>query len=265
MRFGSLGLPELLLLALVILLLWRGRGLPSLGRRLGERARKPFRQAGWICGSLAGSKADALRAEEQFGSECAREFSAQFPGEVAPDRQDWVAATGSRLADALADERRRFTFRAVAAPAANAFALPGGFVFVTGALLDLYAGCPDELAFVLGHEMGHVVKSHARDRLMAELVFDLLGRRAPGAGRVVRDLLGKGYAREQELEADRAAVRLLSTAGFDAGGALRALQRLEQLGPDRAGLAEYFSTHPSLAERVRALRDAACGESARAD
>jgi len=255
MRFGSLGLAELLLVALLIALIWRGRGLPTLGRRLGERARKPFRQARWMWGSVVGDEAEALRAEEAFGHECAREFAAQFPGAVAPDDQRRLTEIGARISSAQGEGSRAFVFCVVRAPGPNAFALPGGFVFVTDTLLRLCADDRDASAFVVAHEMGHVLRRHARDRLMADLIFDVVGRRLPAAGQVVREMLGKGYSREQELEADREAVRLMGAAGFDPNGGMRALERLARHAPDQAGLAEFFSTHPRLDERIRALRE----------
>lgn len=255
MRFGSLGLVELLLLALLIVLLWRGRSLPALGQRLGQRARKPFRQARWLWGSLAGDEAEALSTEEAFGRECARELAATFPGRAAPADQSRVADIGAGLVTAQDNRSRSFELRAVTAAVPNAFALPGGFVFVTDALVRLCADDRDALAFVVAHEMGHVRLSHARDRFMADLVFDVVGRRVPAAGQVVREMLGKGYSRHQELEADREAVRLMTAGGFRSDGAVRALERLAQQAPEDAGPAsEYFSTHPPLEERIRALR-----------
>jgi predicted Zn-dependent protease len=262
MRFGSLGLAELLLLIFLIALLWRGRGLPALGRRLGQRARKPFRQARWLWGSVAGDEAEARSTEKAFGRECARELAASFPGRAAADDQGRVADIGTRLAAAQGDGSRTFELRAVAAPVPNAFALPGGFVFVTDALVRLCADDRDALAFVVGHEMGHVRLNHARDRFMADLVFDVVGRRVPAAGQVVREMLGKGYSRDQELEADREAVRLMTAAGFHPDGAVRALERLEEQSPEgRDPASEYFSTHPRIEERIRALREGVRGSS----
>jgi len=255
-RFGSLGLPELLLLALIIALLWSGRGLPAMGRRLGERARKPFRQARWLWGSVAGDETEALSTEEAFGRECARELAAKFPGPVAPDAQPRLDEIGAFLVPKPAAAVRSFEFRAVADPSPNAFALPGGFVFVTDALLRLCGDDRDALAFVVAHEMGHVRLSHARDRFMADLVLDVVGRRVPAAGQVIREMLGKSYSRDQELEADREAVRLLTAAGVQADGAVRALEHLAQHSPDQKGLGEYLSTHPSLDHRIRVLRGA---------
>jgi predicted Zn-dependent protease len=166
-----------------------------------------------------------------------------------------VAEIGARLSAAQGEGPRAFVFRAVAATGPNAFALPGGFVFVTDALLRLCAEDSDACAFVVAHEMGHVLRRHARDRLMADVVFDVVGRRLPAAGQVVRGMLGKGYSRGQELEADGEAVRLMGAAGYHPEGGVRALERLAQHVPEQAGLAEYFSTHPRLDERIRVLRE----------
>jgi predicted Zn-dependent protease len=255
MRIGSLGLPELLLLLFIIVLLFRGRQLPALGRRLGEQASKPFRRARWAWSSVAGDEKEALRAEQAFGRKCAEELQGQFPGAVAPAVQQRLEGIGARLATALGDSPRRFAFRAVAAPAPNAFALPGGFVFVSDSLLRLCGDDDEAAAFVVAHEMGHVLKSHARDRLMADLVFDLVERRLPAAGRAVHQMLGKGYSREQEREADAEALWLMDAAGLDPAGGVRVLQRLAELGTQPSGVEEYFSTHPTLEERIRALRE----------
>jgi predicted Zn-dependent protease len=256
MRFGSLGLPELLLLALIIALIWGGRSLPTLGRRLGEQARKPFRQARWLWGEMTGDEAEALRAEEAFGRECARELAAKFPGSAAPDDERRVADIGARLCAAHGEDPWRFEFRTVAAPEPNAFALPGGFVFVTEGLLRLCGDDHEAVAFVVAHEIGHVLRRHARDRFMVDVVFDVVGRRLPAAGQVVREVLAKGYSRDQELEADGEAVRLLRAAGFDSDGGVRALERLAQHAPEQTSLGEYFSTHPRFDQRLRALRQA---------
>jgi predicted Zn-dependent protease len=253
-RIGSLGLPELLVIAGLIVLLFSAGSLPRLGRRLGEFLRRPFRQAKWLWTSFAGSEADAVRAEEEYGRECAREVAGQFPGKVAAPMQQSVSEIGSRLAGTVGGPRK-FSFCAVAARGENAFALPGGFIFVSESLLDLCEADQDEVAFILGHEMGHVLRSHARERLMADAILKAVTARSPGAGHMLRRVVAEGYSREQELEADREAIRVAAAAGFDARGAVRALRRLDAVSPKSTGLAEYFSSHPPVSERVRALEE----------
>jgi predicted Zn-dependent protease len=227
--------------------------LPRLGTWLGGQSRKPFRQAKWMWSWLAGTEAEAIQAEYEYGRECARQFAAQFSGKAPREKQEVVAAVGSRLADAVKDRRRQFHFSLVRASLANAYALPGGFVFITEPLVDLCAQDPDELAFLLGHEMGHVLRGHARSQLTARTFLNAVTARLAGAGLMLRQLLNQGYSRELELEADGEGARLAAAAGFDPRAAARALQRLARGASGNAGLMEYFSSHPPIAERVRKL------------
>ena len=243
----------LLLAILVILLLFGGKILPRLGHWLGSQSRKPYRQAKWMWRSFAGTEEESIEAERDYGRECAREFIGQFPGAVPRADQELVAAVGARLAEKVKGARREFRFALVASPVANAYALPGGFVFMTGALLDLCKRDRNEIAFFLGHEIGHIVHGHAREQLATSTILNAVTARLSGVGRMLREVLGKGYSRSLELEADAEAVRLANAAGFDAGASIRALQRLEQVSPDHAGLAEYFSSHPALSERIQEM------------
>ena len=147
------------------------------------------------------------------------------------------------------------------APELNAFALPGGYVFVTRRLLDCCGWDHAELAFVLGHEMGHIVKRHAIERLMANTVFDGVVSRLAVGGPLVRPhvaallsmLLHQGYSREQELEADAFGVRVAQTAGYDPAGGRRVLVRLAAESAAQPLLAGYFASHPPLEVRLRQL------------
>jgi predicted Zn-dependent protease len=132
----------------------------------------------------------------------------------------------------------------------NAFALPGGFVFVTEPLLDMCGADRDEIAFFLGHEIGHILRGHAKDQLTAGTFLCAVCARLPGAGPMLRQMLNKGYSRELELEADREGLRLARAAGFDPSGATRALGRLAQVSAHRPEVMEYFSSHPLVSERV---------------
>jgi predicted Zn-dependent protease len=247
-----LGLLRLLLIV-GLLLLFMGKLLPRLGVWLGGQSRKPFRQAKWMWSWLAGTEDEAIQAEYEYGCECARQFAAQFSGKAPREKQEVVAAVGSRLAAAVKDRRREFRFSLVRASVPNAYALPGGFVFITEPLLDLCAQDRDELAFLLGHEMGHVLRGHARSQLTARTFLNAVTARLAGAGPMLRQLLNQGYSRELELEADSDGARLAAAAGFDPRAAGRALGRLARVSNDNAGLMEYFSSHPAFAERVQKL------------
>lgn len=253
MRLGVI-----IVIGLLILLVFGGRLLPLLGGLLGQNARKPMRQAKWMWATLGGSEEEVQKAEDEFGKECAREFEAQFRNAVDPRLEALVRDVGGRLAGA-AVSGRRFAFRVVAAPAANAFALPGGFVFVTDSLLELCERRPDEVALLLGHEMAHAALGHAREKLMVDQVLKVVTARAAGAGQLARRLLNQGYSRDHEYEADAAGLRLAARAGFDAAGGIQVLRRLMARSPADSPLEEYFASHPPLGDRIRLLEDEARG------
>src|SRR6185437_177945 len=152
----------------------------------------------------------------------------------------------------------------------NAYALPGGYVVVGRGLLEWIAS-EDELAAVLGHEIAHVDDRHSIARLQYELASRKLGLGdlyALGAPAV--DLFKAGYAKDQELEADRDGLGFAVAAGYSPVGALDLMKRFEKLESDYSehaaspigefaevpfsALVEYFRSHPPAAERLAMLQ-----------
>ncbi|MFH0877418.1 MAG: M48 family metalloprotease, partial [Candidatus Omnitrophota bacterium] len=127
----------------------------------------------------------------------------------------------------------------------NAFALPGGYIYVYSGLFNRM-GEP-ELAAVVAHEIAHTAAKHAVKRMQSALGYDVLlllvsvglGNKNPvllsqisGVSNTVFDLLSRGYSREDELQADQLAVKYLSLAGYDPQGLVRALEfLLKEKGP----------------------------------
>jgi predicted Zn-dependent protease len=241
----TLGLPELLIILGLLALLMGGARISKLFEWLGRRVRTTANQVKWMYESLGGTDEEEFRAEGEVGAEMAEKFLAQMPPDPDEEAQGLVSEVGARLAQAGEAKKRSFRFQVVQGPAANAYALPGGYVFVTRRLMRLCDGDADETAFLLAHEMGHVISRHMAER---NLVGTLLG--ALRAGQLAGELLGKGYSREQEREADLKAVDLATEAGFDGQAALRVLRKLSAVTPDASEFAQYFSTHPSTEERL---------------
>lgn len=225
---------------------------------LGKMAGPPLRKTKWLVQSLMGSDAAAIQAEYEMGCDLARALTRQMRIDSDSNAAAWLAALGDQLAARVVNRRRRFCFRIVQAEETNAFALPGGFVFVTRPLLELCSWEPDQTAFVLGHEMGHVIRRHALDRLMSSSLVHAVGRAVPAPGplrpvvvSLVGEILQKGYSREQELDADGLGVRLTRSAGFDPASAIRLLERLKQQASESAVSCAYFSCHPPFDLRIR--------------
>jgi predicted Zn-dependent protease len=229
-----------------------------VGRFLGGQARK----ANWAFRSLTGTEAEAVRAEYGVGRDLARTVHEEISADTDPAVARWLDEIGGLLTAAVKQKERTFTFRAVLIQEPNAFALPGGFVFISRALLRLCQGSHDDLAFVMGHEMAHVLCGHTMERLVARsLISAAVGRFSPMTRLLRRPLTGlmatllqQGYSQDQELEADRLGVELARRAGFDPEAGPRLLDRLRQRFASPSEVLGYFSSHPPWEVRLAALR-----------
>jgi beta-barrel assembly-enhancing protease len=204
----------------------------NLGKKVGPRVRK----ARWMWQSIAGSEADAIAVEYQVGLDLSREVRRQLGGGRSPETTRMLAEVGQRLAARVANEARRFNFETVEAPEPNAFALPGGFIFVSRSLVELCGRDRDEVAFILGHEMAHVIRGHAMNRIVSNSAIAAASRVAPIRGvlsgwlsRVGVQFLESAYSRDIETEADKLGVRLVAAAGYNAQACVRLLSRLAEL------------------------------------
>jgi predicted Zn-dependent protease len=153
----------------------------------------------------------------------------------------------------------------------NAFACPGGTIFVTRGMLKVVR-TEDELAAVLSHEVGHVAQKHGLQAISTarwtEVVTTLATETAKAytaaemaslvdlfqgsVDDVFKTLVVNGYGREQELEADGLAIGCMKTCGYDGRQFVSVLDRLEQTSKQASG--GIFSTHPDLAERIQAAK-----------
>jgi Zn-dependent protease with chaperone function len=240
--------------------------MPGFFHELGARTGKALRQGNWIWQSLTGTDADRIAAEEVFGRDLAAAVRAElnvpdFPTDIG--RSAWLNSITTALAGRLKEKRRTFRVAIVDAGEPNAFALPGGFLFVHRSLLELCGWDRDEVAFVVGHEMAHVVHDHTLQRIMGGQGLARIAGSVPLGGpaamvarQVGLALLTSAYGRDQEFDADQFGTRLASAAGFAPGGGARLLGRLQRDVETVPGsrLAAYFASHPPLAERIAALR-----------
>jgi predicted Zn-dependent protease len=230
----------------------------NLGKLLGPTARK----ARWIWLSMTGTEAEAIRIEGEVGKELAREIRHQLKTAPDPRLSHLLNEVGSRLAGYVANKSRSFSFEIFEAGQPNAFALPGGYIFVTRSLLELCGHNPDEIAFILGHEMGHVIRGHAMDRIITNSAItigaNLTSLRGPlttWLNTVGINLLQSTYSQDLELEADNLGTRLIVAAGFSPKAPAILLSRLAKLNPTDEGFnpGHYFSSHPVINLRIQKI------------
>jgi len=229
----------------------------NLGRRLGPKVRR----ARWVWQSVFGSHDEMLAAEAQVGADLADEVRAQVAAEPSVEARDLLGDIGRQLTAQLRDRQRRFHFGVVGGGEPNAFALPGGYIFLTRSIMDLCRWDRDELAFILAHEMAHVIKGHAMERIMTDSAIRFASRMTPLRGtlaawlqRVGVQYLAGAYSRDLESEADRFATLLIIAAGFDPAAGGRLFARLADLGREPGALGRYFASHPPFTERINRVR-----------
>ncbi|MFC6284645.1 MULTISPECIES: M48 family metalloprotease [Polaromonas] len=158
-----------------------------------------------------------------------------------------------------------WTFAVLDDPGYNAFAAPGGYVFVTRGLLDRVAD-ESELAGILAHEITHVTARHhliamnkaARTGLLTQVISsqlknDIGGMVSSQLLTLGRNIYTKGLDQDDELDADRTGVALATRAGFDPYGLVAVLQQLRTAAPDDALFALSLSTHPPAQLRLNQL------------
>ena len=261
-----------------------------IGRFVGPSARK----GRWIWQTLVGAEGDEISAEHAVG----RDLAAAMEAEVGVDDDESANARLAAVADELtrrvANRRRSFRFTIASAAPPNAFALPGGFIFISRSLLELCEWNDDEIAFVLAHEMAHVIRKHAIDRIIQSSALSVITRAAPGPsgalGKWVRragsKILDGSYSQDNEFDADELGARLAIAAGFAYDGPERLLRRLARFAADphdiensqpnpsgadgetetsagrkprdtdstAATFLRYVSSHPPFEDRIRRVR-----------
>ena len=199
-----------------------------------------------------------------------RDLAAQVDAQVRPVPDPVVQAYVDRVGAALVAETelagREWTFTVVDDPAVNAFALPGGHVYVNAGLVAAADG-PAELASVVAHEVAHGVARHSTERMVKAQgvgwVAGLVLGDDPGVVRqVAAELVGRGalarFSRTDEEEADRLGLEYLAAAGFDPDGQTAMFETLVDLRGRRPRLfRRWFQSHPLGEDRVEAAEAAA--------
>lgn len=206
------------------------------------------------------------RQEIALGLQAAPQMVAQYGG-LHPDRQlqGKVDSVGRRLlrSSAAGKTEWQFDFHLLAdRQTVNAFALPGGQVFITEALFSRLQS-EGQLAAVLGHEIAHVVARHGAQRIAkAGLTEGLTGAMVLASGsysggqmaQLVGQMVNMKYGRDDELESDHLGLRFMVNAGYDPRAMIGVMKILA--AASGAGQPEFFSTHPNPDNRIGRIREA---------
>lgn len=201
--------------------------------------------------------------EIQLGHQVEAEV-AKTPGFVDdPALTGYVTGIGLRLAHMSERPTLPWTYHIIREQNVNAFAAPGGFIFVDQGLLT-FVKSESELAFVLGHETTHVAHRHAVDlaRRDMELQFGavLLAQIFGGSmtayqlSQIARGLINAKYSRDKEYEADHFGVIYSQKAGFDPTASISFFENLQRSERNQGGLGRAFEGHPDTPDRITALR-----------
>jgi beta-barrel assembly-enhancing protease len=244
----------------------------------GRVSNEQFQSATKVAAAVRHSAEDISESEEYF---IGRAVAAQLMTRYAPLNDPGLNLYAQKITQAVAMASDRpatykgYHVQVLNSPEVNAFAAPGGFIFVTTGLLKLVRS-EDELACVLAHEVAHVAKKHGLKTIKASRLtsaFAVLGTEAAKnytssqvsqladvfkgtVDDVVNSLVVNGYSRDKEYEADKFGAQYARNANYDPGAMKSFLRRMEEA--DKAGAGGgMFKTHPAASKRVAELGDLA--------
>ena len=201
--------------------------------------------------------------EVQLGKQFSREIEKELKIYTDPVVTAYIDQLGQHLANYSQRKNITYHFKVVDTEAVNAFAVPGGYLYVNIGLIRA-AENESELAGVIGHEIGHVVGKHGMKQMTRQLGLAAVAQLALGedqskleqmvAGLAATGVLTK-YSRDAEREADIYAVQEMYDAGIDPEGMATFFEKLRNLQKSRPSkLQQMFATHPLTTERITAVR-----------
>lgn len=195
---------------------------------------------------------------DAMGVQAFEEMRAQLTVETEPAVNDYVRCVADAIIDELPDKSTAWEVVVFKDENPNAFALPGGKMGVYSGMLQVTEN-QDQLASVMGHEVGHVLAQHGNERISQQQLTDVALAAAAGSGYVntaTMQALGLGaqigillpYSRTHESEADIIGLDLMAKAGFDPRESVQLWKNMEKAG--NGGPPEFLSTHPAGETRI---------------
>lgn len=228
--------------------------------KMGKKVGSSIKKSKWYYKSAFGSEDEAIKAEMAVGRELALSMKKEMKVVNNQDFQNIIDEIGAQLYQRVVNKKRRFKFYIIASSDINAFALPGGLIFITDKLFKQIYQSKPELAFVLAHEMMHVVFKHPMNKILADystqIVSNILikgGTLGALAKQMLTNLLKSSYSQDKEFEADEYAVRLMYSTGFNPDEAKNLLKKLKRNSIEKSSIFNYFISHPPIDERIERI------------
>jgi beta-barrel assembly-enhancing protease len=221
------------------------------------------------CGSGGGGgdfNLISLEDEWALGRQLAADIERQVRLNTDPQVNTYVRQMGQRIVAQTAMAQLPFEFHVINDPAINAFAIPGGHVYVNTGLIQA-ADNASELAGVMSHEINHVVARHSTEQLSRQYGLQILaglvlGQNPGQLSEIAAQIVAGGalarFSREAEREADELGIQAMAKAGYNPMGMATMFEELleqQQRSPSR--VEQFFSTHPTTESRVREARNRA--------
>lgn len=215
--------------------------------------------------NIRGFNLISIQEEKQLGDQFAAEVEKQFKLVNDPEIQGYVDQMGKRLLTGAREIDFDYTFKVVKDDSVNAFAVPGGHIYIHTGLIKA-ARNEDELAGVVAHEINHIVARHGTRQLTQRYGYGLLmqlilGKDPNMLASLAASLFGQAgglaYSRSMESQADYLGVETMHKAGYNPQGMLSFFEKLDSMGKENPGrLTQFFSSHPLTSDRIKEVNDA---------
>ncbi len=200
------------------------------------------------------------KSEVALGLDMDRQVKNKFKILQDAKRQSRLDSIGIKVSGASDRQDLAYHFKIINDKEFNAFAIPGGYIYVNVGLMD--SATDDELACVLSHEIGHVAARHSVKQLQANLGYQIImsialglsGQQEMGqAMDIVFNLASLGYSRKDESLADKLAVKYARRSGFNPYGMITFFRKLQKEAEKKGNnlRIEFLSSHPDLEERIK--------------
>ncbi len=202
-----------------------------------------------------------IKAEKRFGKEIKWFINLTNRKVKDPETNRWVSSVFDRVKAQYRDRGLDYNITVLEGGTVNAFAIPGGNIFIYKGMLD-FVGSDDELAAILGHELAHSERRHSLKQLRNSVAFQILMEKAirnkedrETWGALVGALTMLKFSREDEAEADDIGQRKMFQSGFDPSAQVLVWEKfVQKFGKGEKGILQYLSSHPPSQERAEKAR-----------